>query len=61
MKTIKVNDMTCMACYKKIQTELLKNQIVPNIDLLTHEVKVNEKDLNNAVLIIKNLGYNPEI
>lgn len=61
MKTITVKDMTCMACYKRIQTELLKNQIVPNIDLLKHEVKVQEKELNKAVELIKNIGYTPEV
>lgn len=61
MKKIIVNDMTCMSCYKKIQTELLKNNIVPNIDLMKHEVSVKESDLTKAVELIKNIGYAPVV
>lgn len=61
MKNIKVNDMTCMACVNKIKIELLKNDIVANINLINHEVSVSEKDLNKALKLIEEIGYTPEI
>ncbi|WP_162140320.1 heavy-metal-associated domain-containing protein [Haploplasma axanthum] len=61
MKTIKVNDMSCMHCVKKIQTSLLANGVDGNIDLMNHEVEVNERDINTAVEAIKAAGFTPEI
>ncbi|MDY0278311.1 MAG: heavy metal-associated domain-containing protein [Acholeplasma sp.] len=61
MKKIKVNDMSCMHCVKKIQTSLLSNEIEGDIDLMNHEVSVKEQDLDKAVLAIKDAGYTPEV
>lgn len=61
MKKIEVNDMSCMSCVKKIQTELLKNKINAKIDLSSHQISVLDNELELAVKIIKDLGYTPQV
>lgn len=61
MKEIKVNDMTCMNCVNKINMKLTINNVNAKIDLSTHTVNVQEKDLDKAVNLIKETGYNPEV
>ena len=61
MKEIKVNDMSCVNCVRKIQTSLLTKNIKLEIDLKNHTVKVNESNLDLAVETIKDLGYTPEV
>lgn len=61
MKTIKVSNMNCMNCVKKIQGALLKDDINAEIDLKNHTVEVTDKDLEKAVSNIKEVGYNTEV
>lgn len=61
MKTIKVNDMSCMHCVQKIQKSLLSDDIEGIVDVSTHSVKVNENDLEKAIVSIKKAGYTPEV
>lgn len=61
MQDIKVSDMTCMSCIKKIQTKLLTNGINAKFDVSTHTISVNTNETEKAVNIIKDAGYTPEI
>lgn len=58
MKKIKVENMNCVNCYKKIQLALLKESIPAIISLENKTVEVEDVYYDEAVKIIKNNGYN---
>lgn len=58
MKKIKVENMNCVNCYKKIQLALLKESIPAIISLDNKTVEVEDVYYDEAVKIIKNNGYN---
>ena len=57
MKKIKVENMNCVNCYKKIQLALLKESIPAIISLEEKVVEVEDVYYDEAVSIIKNNGY----
>lgn len=61
MKEIKVSNMNCANCTKKINMKLSLNDIDNNIDLDNKTVTVSEADFVKATELIKEAGYNPEV
>lgn len=61
MQNIRVADMTCMGCKKKLQLKLLSNGINASFDVSAHTISVQETETNKAVEIIKEAGYTPEV
>lgn len=61
MTNIKVSDMNCGKCAAKITMKLSLNNIDSNIDLDNKLVSVSETDINQAMDLIKETGYTPEV
>lgn len=57
MENIKVQNMMCESCVKKISEALKNNNIEANVILRLKIVQVDPKDLELAKKIIKELGY----
>lgn len=58
-KEIKVEDMMCEHCVRKITQVLESEGIDSTIDLSSKQVTVDEQDLEDALELIKNAGFNP--
>ena len=61
MIKINVEDMTCMACVRKVQRSLLTSGINGDFDVMNKTVKVSKNDQDKAIELIKNAGYTPKI
>ena len=57
VKTIKVSDMMCSHCKDRIEKGLAAAALSAVVDLETKTVKVEEKDLEKALGVLDDLGF----
>ncbi len=60
MTTLKVKDMHCSKCVQRISNALQEENIAFKVDLSAQTVCVEEKDKENVVDILDDLGFTAE-
>jgi len=55
---LKVKNMTCEHCVHKISVALIKENIIPEIDLDSREISISdEKHKEKVISILKSINY----
>jgi copper chaperone CopZ len=55
---LKVKNMTCVHCVNKISVALIKENIIPEIDLDSREISISDaKHKEKVISILKSINY----
>ena len=55
---LKVKNMTCEHCVNKISVALIRENIIPEIDLDSHEISISDaKHKEKVISILKSINY----
>jgi len=55
---LKVKNMTCEHCVNKISTALIRENIIPEIDLDSREISISDaKHKEKVISILKSINY----
>ena len=58
---LKVKNMTCEHCVKRISVALIKENIIPEIDLDSREITIPDPNQKEKVIsVLKSISYNVE-